>query len=229
MRKLAGFLLLWLCLMSFSIQSQAAKPVEVLSELVDRQLIVLYNATTSGFKAKLVAAAASNASVNGALHARLGAPASGARLLEGLTSQAMQDQLEKFPDSPRARLENYVLLTYPRAASATAAKKRLENDELVLSVEQNSLMEFSVTPNDRYFSQSPYDPSPGSYQWGMQLMNMPQAWDKIRGNAYIGAADTGIAYTTTNPNGALTSCSVPSATCKPSSRPAAKLSTTVLP
>jgi subtilisin family serine protease len=178
--------------MSFAIPSPAAQPAVDLSDLVDRQLVVIYNATTAGFKAKLVAAAASNASVNGALHARLGAPSSGARLLEGMTSQPMQDQLEKFPDSPRARLENYVLLTYPTAPSAAAAKKRLEKDELVLSVGQNFLMSYSSVPSDRYFSINPSDPLPGSYQWGMQLMKLPQAWDKVRGNAYVGAADHGI-------------------------------------
>ena len=190
--KLASLLLIGLGLMSFSIPSEAAPPIADPSEIVSRQLIVIYSATTTGFKANLVAAAASNASVNGALHARLGAPSSGARLLEGLTSQAMQDQLEKFPDSPRARLENYVLLTYPTVASAAAAKKRLEKDEWVRSVGQNFLMSYSSLPADRYFSLNPADPTPGSYQWGMQLMKLPQAWDKIRGNAYIGAADTGI-------------------------------------
>lgn len=130
--------------------------------------------------------------MNGALHARLGAPSAGARLLEGMTSQPMQDQLERFPDSPRSRLENYVLLTYPTAAGAAAAKKRLERDELVLSVGQNFLMSYSAAPSDRYFSLNPADPVPGSYQWGMQMMKLPQAWDKIRGNAYVGAADHGI-------------------------------------
>ena len=67
-----------------AISANAAKPVVDLSDLVDRQLIVLFSATTVGLKAKFVAGAASNAAVDGALHARLGAPSAGARLLEGM-------------------------------------------------------------------------------------------------------------------------------------------------
>lgn len=84
MRKIVGRFLAALALGCIAISANAAQPVVDLSDLVDRQLIVLFSATTVGLKAKFVAGAASNAAVDGALHARLGAPSAGARLLEGI-------------------------------------------------------------------------------------------------------------------------------------------------
>ncbi|MBI4741358.1 MAG: hypothetical protein HY777_07405 [Betaproteobacteria bacterium] len=54
MKNLLWRFLVALALLSFSIPSQAAKPVELPSDLVDRQLVVLFSATTAGFKAKLL-------------------------------------------------------------------------------------------------------------------------------------------------------------------------------
>ncbi|MEO5625266.1 MAG: S8 family serine peptidase [Dokdonella sp.] len=98
--------------------------------------------------------------------------------------------------SPRALLQQYVVLSFADAPSSAAAKVTLTNDPRVLSVEANNQFSYSTTPNDHYYAFNPSLPFEGNYQWGMQAMNMEQAWTTERGHAYIGVIDTGIACAT---------------------------------
>ena len=52
-----------------------------------------------------------------------------------------------------------------------------------------------VVPSDPLFQSTDPNPLPIEYQWGMQPLNMSEAWDYSRGHAYIGVADYGIQTT----------------------------------
>jgi subtilisin family serine protease len=92
----------------------------------------------------------------------------------------------------RSLLERYILLTYSSSSVAQAAFVLLSADPKILSVEHNGVFSYSSIPNDRYFSQDLSQPATSNYQWGMQLLNLPTAWDKMRGSSYIGVIDSGI-------------------------------------
>lgn len=68
----------------------------------------------------------------------------------------------------------------------------LERNPRILSVEKNTLGEFTVVPSDYYFPARTSPPSPPNYQWGMQMLRLPWAWDYVKGNAYLGIADSGL-------------------------------------
>ncbi len=96
-------------------------------------------------------------------------------------------QLEANPDTPRARLERYVVLTYPPDTDLEKVKKALASDPAILHVEENVKFHLSVSPSDPLFA-----PAPGSYQWGSHVLNLEHAWDRVKGHAYVGLTDTGL-------------------------------------
>ena len=95
------------------------------------------------------------------------------------------------PGDTEHRLLNYVLLHYADAKASTTAKDRLVAQRIFRSVQADTAVEFSATPNDPYFA--PAQPSPLNKQWGMTAMDLPTAWDTQTGYAYIGVVDNGIA------------------------------------
>ncbi|HEV8240576.1 MAG TPA: S8 family serine peptidase [Thermoanaerobaculia bacterium] len=97
--------------------------------------------------------------------------------------------LRAHPESAAARLERYVVLSFPAGANVEAIERALERHPWVLLVEENTFASFSVTPNDPKF---PVQSDPTQYQWGSHALNLPAAWDRIEGHAYIGMADTGL-------------------------------------
>lgn len=124
--------------------------------------------------------------------AALGAPESVEWLISDRGTDDFRMQLEKNAASPRALLHGTVVLTYVTAADANAAEDKLRNDRRVLSVERNQVFTLSAMPSDRYFAVDPAHPSPWNYQWGMQMLALPGAWDRVRGTAYVGYVDIGI-------------------------------------
>lgn len=93
------------------------------------------------------------------------------------------------PDSARARLERYLVLSYPAAANLEAIARALAANPFVVSVEENTSASFSVAPNDPFF---PLASNPTQYQWGLHTLNFAAAWDRIKGHAYVGLVDTGV-------------------------------------
>ena len=109
--------------------------------------------------------------------------AKGARL--ALTHRAgaeARERLLKNPDGPRARLERYVVVEYPATADLDAAMKALAKNPHVLHVEKNFHFSFSVSPNDPLFPQ----------QWGPPMLNLPNAWNRAKGHAFVGFVDVGV-------------------------------------
>jgi serine protease len=119
----------------------------------------------------------------------LGSP-KGARLAitERLQGEARERMLAN-PDSSEARLERYVVLSYPAVVDLEAVKKALAANPSVQHVEENVRIPFSSVPNDPLFQ---VQSSPTAYQWGSYTLNLPAAWDRIEGHAYVGLTDTGL-------------------------------------
>lgn len=94
------------------------------------------------------------------------------------------------PDDPQVRLQRYLILRYRSVEKALAAVEHLRGRKEVLSVAVDTRMPFQWAPNDPYFPI--YPPSSARYQWGMHAMNFPAAWDRTKGNGYVGAVDGGL-------------------------------------
>ena len=98
--------------------------------------------------------------------------------------------LQDNPTSPRAQLERGVVLTYPSSDDRDRALESLLSDPNVESATPVENGEISSTsPNDPLFADSG---NPLTYQWGMHAVNLPGAWDRIKGHAYLGLPDIGI-------------------------------------
>ena len=98
-------------------------------------------------------------------------------------------RLQASPDSPRARLERYVILTFPSGVDLAEIKTALAASSKVLNVEENVPFTLSTLPSDPGI-QPTGDPT--TYQWGSYTLNLPAAWDRIHGHAYVGLTDTGL-------------------------------------
>jgi serine protease len=126
----------------------------------------------------------------GAVHAH--------HLTEGMRLSKEQREAHG-PDHPREQLEQFIVLTYPTVAAAQHAEESLKHDPAVSWVGMNRRARLSWTPSDPYFSRKTtavIGPTPapgaGTYQWGMQAMSFPAAWDITKGNAYVSAVDMGM-------------------------------------
>ena len=93
------------------------------------------------------------------------------------------------PDSPRAVLERALVLTYPFGVDLRKLARALLADPDVLNAGENTEIPLSVTPSDTLFA---VRSNPIDYQWGPYVLNLPLAWDRIKGSASIGAVDGGI-------------------------------------
>ncbi len=98
-------------------------------------------------------------------------------------------QLRANPGSPRARLERYIILSFPPGVNLAAIKAALAAHPHVLNVEENVPFTLSVVPTDPGMQNTG---DPATYQWGSYTLNLPAAWDRIHGHAYVGLTDTGL-------------------------------------
>jgi|GEM_PF-2351390 len=99
------------------------------------------------------------------------------------------------PEAPSARLQRYVVLSYPLVVDLEAVRRALLLNPHVLAVEYNLQMHVSVLPNDPLFSStdgSGNPRTPSQYQWGSYALHLPQAWDYNKGHAYVGVIDLGL-------------------------------------
>jgi hypothetical protein len=122
----------------------------------------------------------------------VGAPQSVRFALERRATGKLRAEIAADPDSPRARLERYVVLRYPPGADLPVIRQALLSDPNVLSVEENRLVDLAVVPNDPLFGTAGSGAPPSQYQWGSFTLHLPEAWDYTKGHAYVGTVDTGI-------------------------------------
>jgi hypothetical protein len=93
-------------------------------------------------------------------------------------------------DDPDETLLRYVVLRYPTVAGAVAANNLLSRLVGVANVGINHMASWSFVPNDPYFAKSNAT-DPAQFQWGMNAMNFPSAWNTTLGFGYIGDIDSG--------------------------------------
>ena len=110
----------------------------------------------------------------------------------------LRDEVEADRDSPRGRLERYVVMRYPSNANLNSIRQALLADPNVVAVQENEAVQLAVTPSDPMFSPANQSTPPNQYQWGSFTLNLPTAWDYTTGHAYVGTVDTGI--DTTHPD-----------------------------
>lgn len=108
----------------------------------------------------------------------------GQHRLDDASREALNDQ------AAREILQQYIVLNYPSIESAREAKSQLVDKAGVLHAAIDKRMNFLWSPNDAYFSIVPANSA--FYQWGMHIMNFPDAWDETRGHGYVGVIDTGL-------------------------------------
>jgi len=160
-------------------------------DLGSRQLLVLFDPADSSAPSPAALVAAVTASAR--LPASLLQPIAVQPLLDDVPADTATEMLDAL--SPRERLERYVVLTYANAAQADAARRSLEADKQVVSVEPNLAFGYSADPDDKFWNVD-WVAGPAAYQWGMNDLGMSKAWDKVRGYAYIAAIDSGVSQTT---------------------------------
>lgn len=97
-----------------------------------------------------------------------------------------------FSYDPRERLDRYMVLRYGSVELAQLAQTRMQKDGAFSFVGNNSggAVMSSPPPNDAYFSY-PSSGNAAHYQWGLHQMGFPAAWDKTRGQSYVGVFDAG--------------------------------------
>lgn len=124
--------------------------------------------------------------------------------LMGLFAQAGVVSQEKMYDSEVPALKEYYLVQFRENTSLKEAQQILQSTNLI-DFAQPSYTVFSfLTPND------PQYPS----QWGMQRIQMPQAWDMNTGSGItVAVVDSGIEYTNSDLRNVIngsdfTSCAV---------------------
>lgn len=183
-----------MALVSSSTGTAAAERTTAATDMVDSQLIVLFDPTSAASPAveSLIAAINTEGEGPATYRPNLGGPVRAEKLLRNAEPLPAAEVVLN-PLAPRALLERYVTLTYATPAQAASAKEMLAADPQVLSVETNIRYSFSATPSDEFFGPNASGTTPAHYQWGMHALNFPAAWSKERGFAYIAAIDTGIA------------------------------------
>ena len=111
----------------------------------------------------------------------------------GVSERLNAEQLRLMgADSSRALLDQFVVLSYADTATAETSRIMLTANKGIANVTKNLRYRFSATPNDPGFQSGPFGTGFMNYQWGLQQMSFPAAWDTVKGNAYVAVLDTGI-------------------------------------
>lgn len=130
-----------------------------------------------------------------ALHARSGNPKSARYLISTRLAPEYRQYLAK--DDPAELLHHWLVLEYPSLEASRAAKEAMNRDPSFLQVAQDYYLDFSVTlPNDPYYNYRNYIPGTSTYGTRQKdrytQLNIPSAWDLVKGHAYVAVADNGI-------------------------------------
>ena len=100
------------------------------------------------------------------------------------------------PDRPLSRFYRYIVLTYPENTDTESLRSTLSAGAVFESVERNegARLHSALTTNDPFLG-SFSAPDTNFSQWGLHLLELPAAWDWVKGHAQIGVVDTGVQRT----------------------------------
>jgi hypothetical protein len=99
-------------------------------------------------------------------------------------------QRDELPaNDPRELLEQFFVLRYASMQETEDTLKILERHPAIASVGRDIKIGTSSEPNDPYFKKKSTNSETGTYQWGLQMMNFPMAWDLSPGHSYIGVLE----------------------------------------
>lgn len=125
----------------------------------------------------------------------VGGPTAAEFLISQRARGAVAEAYRLDPEDPAAKLQRYVVFTYPGPVDVDSVAKVLEHNPHVEWVGPVRYAEIStVEPNDPRFDDDPGGvPRPAQdHQWGSYTLGLPEAWDYTKGHAYVGVLDTGI-------------------------------------
>ncbi len=155
------------------------------------ELVVLFDSTVAGLDTNDVLddfVARSGPSVQ-----LLGSARSVKRVIGGRESELDRSHAQRFPRSPDVLLGKYVIAEYSDEKALDEAIARIRVDKRVLWVSRVFYAEPSTIPDP--FALPVPRPTEGRWQWGLETLNLPSAWDLSRGRANLGVIDSGISLT----------------------------------
>lgn len=115
-----------------------------------------------------------------------GSPVSAWYLLPFRADGKFRARLKADPDSPRARLERWIVVEYSAEADRTIALAALEADANVEAVSEPVTLETSAASSSGWSGA-------GTDNYGWSTMSVGQAWQRAGGHALVGVADSGLA------------------------------------
>lgn len=123
-------------------------------------------------------------------------PVSGAYLLPVRAKGDFLAHLQAYPNSSRARMERYIVITYSQSANIKSAASALRSDSHVDAVFQSSTQgRFSSVQLSGFGvggSPSPNAPVSSGPQYGRDDLNVDAAWQLAGGYALIGDINSGL-------------------------------------
>ena len=149
------------------------------------QLIVIYDPISTAPSVEDIVSAVNSQNPAHPLKLELGNPKNAAPLITLRATPVEEASYKQAPYSPGSLLQRYVVLTYPENANFDALISALKRNPRILSVEKNQYFDLSATPNDPLYY---INASQASYQ----ALRLPEAWDYVKGNAYLSTVDNGI-------------------------------------
>jgi subtilisin family serine protease len=169
----------------------AGQRIDQLESVADREVIVLIDSVAVGpvsYSADTAVAQLATASPNAALVSVLGSPSQARLAIQDRLPASLRSKLSA--NDPEEMLQRYVVLTFSTTSAAKNALLGLKHTTGIRYAGPNSMLRWSVTPNDPYY-QVTFDPK--TFQWGANNpLHLQEAWSLETGHAYIGHIDNGI-------------------------------------
>lgn len=119
----------------------------------------------------------------------LDTPINARYLVRRRVQQRAMEVMRRYPEGPMARLQRYVVLTYPADTDLELVREQLRGLSWIEGSWLSARFRLHVDPSDPLFPQTA---DPTTYQWGSHVLNLPEAWDLQKGHAVVGIIDTGI-------------------------------------
>ncbi len=159
-------------------------------ELVERRAAVLLNKKNAQFNVDDLIADVNSSRSQGQLKKLVGDAISAKRLLHRAPTPFESQLMLVDENLPISKLHQYVVLEYKDNAAREAAIEPLKRDKSFLYVSRDELTQDAALPTEQsgWLGGTPTV----NNQWGMHLLNFPNAWNKQTGRAWVTVLDNGI-------------------------------------